>query len=124
VIHASPETGQRSGLRAIPDACYTTVGIVAFPNLQWSAAVIRTTTAFTLLVCASAVRADEPVPEVAALLKKAAPYRPATSELAWRQIPWHADPAAALKQARDEKRPLLVWLAGGRDRDGTPLERC
>jgi hypothetical protein len=68
--------------------------------------------------------AVEPIPERDALLKKAAPYRPGAHDLAWRQIPWHVDPAAALKQAKDEQRPLLVWLAGGRDRDGTPLERC
>ena len=77
-----------------------------------------------LALFAAAARADEPVPELAAMLKKVAPYRPTAGELAWREIPWHADPAAALKQARDEKRPLFVWLAGGRDRDGTPLERC
>ena len=68
--------------------------------------------------------AAEPVPELDALLKKAAGYRPAAHDLTWRQIPWHVDPAAALQQAKDEHRPLLVWLAGGRDRDGTPLERC
>lgn len=66
----------------------------------------------------------EPVPELDALLKKAAPYRPGAHDLAWRQIPWHVDPVAALQQATDEHRPLLVWLAGGRDRDGMPLERC
>ena len=27
-------------------------------------------------------------------------------------------------KAKAENRPLFVWLAGGRDRDGTPLERC
>jgi hypothetical protein len=69
-------------------------------------------------------RADEPAPELSALLNKAAQYRPGARDLAWREIPWNDDPATALKEARAEKRPLLVWLAGGRDRDGTPLERC
>jgi len=84
------------------------------------------TRAFTLLAIAlvSAACAAEPVPELAELLKKAAPYRPGNGDLHWREIPWYDDPAAALKQARDEKRPLFVWVAGGRDRDGTPLERC
>lgn len=68
--------------------------------------------------------AAEPVPELAALRKKAEPYRPAARQLEWRQVPWHTDPAAARKEAADEKRPLFVWLAGGRDRDGSPLERC
>lgn len=68
--------------------------------------------------------AMERVPEVAAMLKKAAPYRPGVGDFTWREIPWYDEPAAALKQARDENRPLFVWLAGGRDRDGSPLERC
>jgi hypothetical protein len=63
-------------------------------------------------------------PELAAMLKTAAPYRPGAGDFSWREIPWYDEPAAALKQARDEKRPLFVWLAGGRDRDGSPLERC
>ena len=66
----------------------------------------------------------EPVPELDVLIAKSAPYRPGAHDLVWRQIPWHVDPAAALRQAENEHRPLLVWLAGGRDRDGTPLERC
>ena len=68
--------------------------------------------------------AGEPVPELTAILKKADAFRPAARDFVWREIPWYADPAAALKQAREEKRPLFVWLAGGRDRDGSPLERC
>jgi hypothetical protein len=66
----------------------------------------------------------DPVPELAEIRKKAAPYRLSARDLVWREIPWHADPAAALREARAENRPLFVWLAGGRDRDGTPLERC
>ncbi|MDB5310427.1 MAG: hypothetical protein JWO38_4629 [Gemmataceae bacterium] len=72
----------------------------------------------------TAARSAEPVPELAALLKRAAPYRPGAHDLVWRQIPWYTDRVAALKQARAETRPLFVWLAGGRDRDGSPLERC
>ncbi|HEY2909897.1 MAG TPA: hypothetical protein VGI99_06605 [Gemmataceae bacterium] len=78
----------------------------------------------TLALAPAFTAAAEPVPEREALLKKAAAYRPGSHDLAWRQIPWHVDPAAALEQAKAEKRPLLVWLAGGRERDGTPLERC
>ena len=63
-------------------------------------------------------------PEREALLKKALILRPPAADFAWQQIPWHTDGAEALKEARAEKRPLLVWLAGGRDRDGSPLERC
>ena len=79
----------------------------------------------SLLACAANVSwAGDPVPELTALLKKAAPLRPHDHDLVWRQIPWYTDPTDALKQAREEKRPLFVWLAGGRDRDGSPLERC
>jgi hypothetical protein len=76
------------------------------------------------LVLVPFARAADPVPELAEMLKKVAPYRPGSHDFAWREIPWYDDPAAALRQAREEKRPLFVWLAGGRDRDGSPLERC
>lgn len=69
-------------------------------------------------------QADDSVPELTTILKKAAAIRPHAHDLVWRQIPWCTDPTDALKQAREEKRPLFVWLAGGRDRDGSPLERC
>jgi hypothetical protein len=77
-----------------------------------------------VLLLAFAPTAADPVPELAEIRKKAAAFRPGARDLVWREIPWHADPAAALKEAKDEKRPLFVWLAGGRDRDGNPLERC
>jgi hypothetical protein len=76
------------------------------------------------LVLVPFARAAEPVPELAEMLKTVAPYRPGAHDFTWREIPWYDDPAAARRQARDEKRPLFVWLAGGRDRDGSPLERC
>jgi len=63
-------------------------------------------------------------PELDAVLKRAAPFRPSTADLAYREIPWVIDPAEAIRQARAEDRPLFVWLAGGRKQDGTPLERC
>jgi hypothetical protein len=68
--------------------------------------------------------AADPVPEWAEFQRKAAAYRPTASDLRWREIPWVTDPAEALAQAKAERRPLLVWLAGGRKQDGTPLERC
>ncbi|MBX9578790.1 MAG: hypothetical protein K2X87_00640 [Gemmataceae bacterium] len=85
---------------------------------------MRRSALFALVLLPGLAPAAEPAPELAALLKKAGPYRPAASNLAWRQIPWEIDPTAALKAAKDEQRPLLVWLAGGRKRDGSPLERC
>lgn len=76
-----------------------------------------------LAALAGHCRSDDPA-ELTAMLKKAAAARPNATDFVWRQIPWNTDAADALKQARDEKRPLFVWLAGGRDRDGNPLERC
>jgi len=70
------------------------------------------------------VAASAEVPERAALVRKAYTVRPNATDFVWQQIPWHVTPEAALKEAKAENRPLLVWLAGGRDRDGSPLERC
>lgn len=84
----------------------------------------RIVTVLLLAALAGHCRAEDPVPELTAMLKKAAAARPNATDFVWRQIPWNTDAADALKQARDEKRPLFVWLAGGRDRDGNPLERC
>ena len=84
----------------------------------------RICTLVALALIPASAAGDDRVPEVAEVLKKAAPYRPGAGDFAWREIPWYDEPAAALRQAREEKRPLFVWLAGGRDRDGSPLERC
>jgi len=58
------------------------------------------------------------------LERRAAPLRPSAADLRFQQIPWLTDPAEALRQAQSERRPLFFWAAGGRDRDGIPLERC
>lgn len=75
----------------------------------------------TLLLLAVAA---DPIPERAELLRKVAQVRPNRGDLRWQEIPWQTDADAALKVARAEQRPLFVWLAGGRGRDGSPLERC
>jgi len=75
----------------------------------------------TLLVLTLAA---DPVPERAALLQKAAAFRPNRGDLRWQELPWLTDADAALATAKRENRPLFVWLAGGRGRDGSPLERC
>jgi hypothetical protein len=76
------------------------------------------------LLLALALSAADPIPEREDLLRQAAAVRPHASGFRWQQVAWHVEAADALKQARDENRPLFVWLAGGRDRDGSPLERC
>ena len=75
-----------------------------------------------LLACLLAAPAAAQSPALVALEKKA--IRPAQAGFRWQEIPWHTDAESALSAARAEKRPLFVWMAGGRDRDGTPLERC
>ena len=75
-----------------------------------------------LLAIALLLVPAEVPPEFAQLERQA--VRPPAAQFRWQEVPWHTDAATALAEARAEKRPLLVWLAGGRDRDGTPLERC
>jgi hypothetical protein len=60
----------------------------------------------------------------AELQRKMNLIQPLSQELNWQRLPWVTSPDEALQQARDENRPILLWVAGGRQRDGTPLERC
>ena len=78
--------------------------------------------AASLVVAAALAPAADPAPELVALERRA--VRPTDAGFRWQEIPWHTDAATALAEARKENRPLFVWMAGGRDRDGTPLERC
>jgi hypothetical protein len=45
--------------------------------------------------------------------------RPGEKDLPWRKLGWKTDLEAAVKLAKEEKRPLLLWVAGD-----PPLERC
>jgi hypothetical protein len=45
--------------------------------------------------------------------------KPSRAELKWQRVPWLMDLVAARKQARAEKRPLLVWVS-----IYEPMERC
>jgi hypothetical protein len=44
---------------------------------------------------------------------------PHPGELAWQQIPWLTDLRDAIRQARAENRPLLLFVSGDE-----PLEKC
>ena len=77
----------------------------------------------SLLLVLCLVAAD-PIGERASIVRQANAIRPNTTDFRWQQIPWMTDADDALATAKAENRPLFVWLAGGRDRDGTPLERC
>jgi hypothetical protein len=45
--------------------------------------------------------------------------RPLPGELRWQQIPWLLDLDEAMRQAKDENRPLLLFVSGDE-----PLGRC
>ncbi len=45
--------------------------------------------------------------------------RPHAGELKWQQIPWLTDLEEALRQARAERRPLVLFVSGD-----DPLEKC
>ena len=71
---------------------------------------------------ATAQGADDPL--LSKLENRAAAIRPPACDCRWQQIPWVIDLKLALEQANAEKRPIMFWAAGGRDRDGVPIERC
>src|SRR5262245_21900260 len=48
------------------------------------------------------------------IVKKARP-----GELKWQEIPWLVDLQDGVRLAKDEHRPLLLWVSGD-----DPLERC
>jgi len=50
---------------------------------------------------------------------RASAIKPAAREIAWLGVPWVLDLAEAQKVAREEKRPIFLWVAGD-----DPLERC
>ena len=88
---------------------------------------ILTTTAIVVLANLARVAAAPPNdadPAWQVLERRAAALRPAADEVKWQQLPWVVDPAEAIAAAKAEKRPIFFWAAGGRGRDGLPLERC
>lgn len=37
----------------------------------------------------------------------------------WQEVPWQLDLNEGMRQSREEKRPMFLWVAGD-----DPLERC
>lgn len=73
----------------------------------------------TLALSASLAWADD-LGRLSAYQQKAyKAIKPTAADLKWRKIPWLTDLGQALKQAKAEKRPILMWTAGDE-----PLERC
>ncbi|MFQ3650280.1 MAG: hypothetical protein SNJ75_08110 [Gemmataceae bacterium] len=72
---------------------------------------------WTAILVLAWTAAPEGLPEAQARAYEA--ICPNDKELPWRQIGWRADLMAAVSIAKQEKRPLLLWVAGD-----PPLERC
>jgi hypothetical protein len=50
---------------------------------------------------------------------RASAIKPTPRELTWLGVPWVLNLAEAQKTARQEKRPIFLWVTGD-----DPLERC
>ncbi len=55
----------------------------------------------------------------ASVWKRIDEIRPPAELVKWQRIPWLTDLSEAVRTARAEKRPLLIWASGD-----DPLERC
>jgi len=72
-------------------------------------------TAVALALGWAAAAAVEP----AAVARKVEALKPRPEEAKWQRIPWLVDLQEGLRQAKAEKRPVLIWAT-----DDDPLERC
>lgn len=72
-----------------------------------------------LALCVTASAGDPLAYEARALKDMAKLIWQDEALLRWRDIPWYIDAAEGLKAAREEKRPVLLWVTGD-----DPLGRC
>lgn len=73
-----------------------------------------------LLVATSAARGADTLETYADTLRaRAGELKQSPAQLRWQQIPWLTDLNEGLRLARQEQRPLLLWLSGD-----DPLGRC
>ena len=86
------------------------------PRGTWTAAA-----ALIAPLVAAAAGAGEPADRLPADAARMYGFvkSPHPGELKWQQIPWLTDLADAVRQARAEGRPLLLFVSGD-----DPLERC
>ena len=63
----------------------------------------------------TAARADDE----AAIRRRIDELRIPEAQLRWQRVPWVADVDEGLRLAREERRPILIWVSGD-----DPLERC
>jgi hypothetical protein len=85
---------------------------------------VRNSIAFLAFAFSTPATAEPRDLAEAALYRQAEQFKPTAAELRWQQIPWELDLHEALRLAKKEQRPIFFWAAGGRTRDGVPLERC
>ncbi len=53
------------------------------------------------------------------LARRAEVIKPRSGEYKWQSIPWLLDLGEGVRTAREERRPVLLWVSGD-----DPLERC
>ena len=75
--------------------------------------------ALAAVLTTSAAAGDPLTAESRALFSMAKLIRLDESVMRWREIPWYTNAIAGLKAARQEKRPVLLFVTGD-----DPLGRC
>jgi hypothetical protein len=92
---------------------------------KWKSAAVVLAVAGLGLICRAPAESKAPAfkddvsrlsPEAA---KRYAYLKLGSDNIKWKQIPWVLDLAGAIRLAKEEKRPLLLWVSGD-----DPLERC
>lgn len=76
------------------------------------------TTLIALLISTEGVMAQSPTPAERPLTETSASHwhdfiRPKADELAWQAIPWRTTLLAALRDAEDVDKPILLWAMNG-----------
>jgi hypothetical protein len=110
---------------------------MGIPQQNWESTMrVRSSLAIALFAGACAYNASgvvntpEPTPAADEFRRTERKHWPTKDELGWQRIPWVAvlkegklDGIASLKealrQAREEKRPILIWSP-----DGDPFDQC
>ena len=77
------------------------------------------TTICVLLVSAVAAGQETFEPDSAGLRKKAGAIRPTADELRFKEIPWVIDVFEGFRLAKEEKRPVFLYMI-----TGDPLDDC
>jgi len=76
----------------------------------------------SLVLCALVAEGQQKSPAAPAaeeLARRAQTIKPSADELKWTRVPWVLDLAEGQRLAREEKRPIFLWVTGD-----DPLERC